>query len=258
MERSAEQYARLIAILECHDAVVGAWLGGSRGKGYHDAHSDYDLAIIVRDDVAVPAVEYAVAEREHGDEFDVGVTTLADLGALAWWGRSDSWKRYAFADTRAALDKTGEVQEIIDRIGRLPRRHTRALIRNNLDAYLNATYRSTKAQRRGKEFAARLDCAHAVEHLLVALFALHGHLKPYNDYLDREIDRLHLLGDRTGRLIARLSDLLDEADPQGQHDLREEMDRLFRTHGFGAVFDSWHDHWRSLTHAANGGTRHPS
>ncbi len=49
-----EQYARLIAVLAREDTVVGVWLGGSRGKGYHDERSDYDVVVVVRDASVVP------------------------------------------------------------------------------------------------------------------------------------------------------------------------------------------------------------
>jgi predicted nucleotidyltransferase len=248
MHTIGEQYAKLIDALRRREEVLGVWLGGSRGKGYHDEHSDYDLLIVVRDAAVMPQVKTHIASLALNNAIDVGVTTLGALRDLARWGRSDAWRRYAFADTRVIFDRTGEVQTHIDRIGRLPERYRRSLTRRALDAYLNATYRAVKAQSRGKGFAARLDSGHAVEHLLVALFALHGRFKPYNDYLEREIWHLHLLGQLQGGLLERFSALMLTAELKAHFNLRDDMDTLFRAHGFGEVFDSWADHWQRVAH----------
>lgn len=244
------QYDSLLALLAGEEAVVGVWLGGSRGKGYHDEHSDYDLVVIVRDAGAISALAARVASLSLGAVFDLGFKTLAELRDLARWGRADAWMRYAFADTRAVVDKAGEVQPLVERIGSLPRRHRRPLVARRLDAYLNSTYRSVKAYRRGRDFAARLEGAHAVEHLLVALFALHGRFKPYNDYLDREMRHLRLLGGLEDALLARLSSILATAQPRLQFGLRDDMVRIFRAQGFGEVFDSWQDHWIGIAQQA--------
>ncbi len=242
-----EQYARLIAVLAREDTVVGVWLGGSRGKGYHDERSDYDVVVVVRDASVVPRVEALVAPLALDEEIGVSVKTLGDLRGLSRWGRPDRWMRYAFTDTKAVLDKTGELQPLIERIGRFPPRRRHALINRALDAYLNAVYRSVKAYGRGQAFAARLEASHAIEHLLVALFALHGRFKPYNDYLDRETHLLHRLGGLENGLIERLSDVIAAAAPQAQFRLRDDMERVFRAHGFGEVFDSWREQWAGVT-----------
>ena len=135
------------------------------------------------------------------------------------------------------------MQPLIERIGQFPPRRRRGLVRGALDAYLNAVYRSVKAHGRGKGFAAQLDAGHAVEHLLVALFALHGRFKPYNDYLDREIHLLRHLGGLENGLLDRLSGVIATAAPRAQFRLRDDMERVFRAHGFGEVFDSWRRHW---------------
>ncbi|HEX5506863.1 MAG TPA: hypothetical protein VFW96_29900 [Thermomicrobiales bacterium] len=240
------QYARLLAALAREDAVVGAWLGGSRGKGYGDARSDYDLWAIVRDGQGVGPVAALVAGLGLDAAFDVRVVTLADLRALRRWGHPEGWLRYAFADTRAVLDKTGEVQPALDAIGRFPRRRQRPFTRAWLDAYLNAAYRSVKAHARGRRFAARLDAARSVDYLLIALFALHGRFKPYNDYLDREIHLLTALGAAREGLLARLAGVMAEGEPRAQLRLRDEMDAVFRPRGYGDVFDGWREHWAGL------------
>ena len=44
------QYEQFLAQARIDPAVVGLVLGGSRGKGFQSARSDYDLYLIVRDE----------------------------------------------------------------------------------------------------------------------------------------------------------------------------------------------------------------
>ncbi|HWA61087.1 MAG TPA: nucleotidyltransferase domain-containing protein, partial [Caulobacteraceae bacterium] len=44
-------FAALADLARRDDDILAFWLGGSRGKGRATVHSDYDCALVVRDEV---------------------------------------------------------------------------------------------------------------------------------------------------------------------------------------------------------------
>jgi len=72
-----------------------------------------------------------------------------------------------------------------------------AIAAGALDAYVNSTYRSLKAERLGEVLGARLDAADAASHLLDALFALRGRVRPWSKYLRWELE-VEPLGEGAG------------------------------------------------------------
>jgi hypothetical protein len=69
----------------------------------------------------------------------------------------------------------------------LPEAIARTVAAASLDAYINATVRSSKARREGLIQAAALDAAEAVAPALETLFALDGRVRPCNRYLGWEM-----------------------------------------------------------------------
>lgn len=114
------------------------------------------------------------------------------------------------------------------------------LVREALDGYVNATYRSLRYRMVGVEDGARLDGAESIPPLLTALFALDGRVRPFNKYLAREL-RERPLGDPAwdaDLLPRRLMSVL-EGDVEEQRALFRDVDRVARAHGFGDVVDGW-------------------
>jgi len=83
--------------------VVGLFLGGSRGKGADvRPDSDYDVRLVVTQ----PVTEL---DGPRGRHVDVGVMTLDRFR-----GDYPDWDRYTLTRTQAIIDKTGEIQRVID------------------------------------------------------------------------------------------------------------------------------------------------
>ena len=76
----------------------------------------------------------------------------------------------------------GEIGEIVDSKRTLPEDAAPAIAAAALDAYVNSTYRSLKAHRLGQVIGAHLDAAEAASHMLDALFALRGRVRPWSKY----------------------------------------------------------------------------
>jgi predicted nucleotidyltransferase len=233
----SEAYAELRALARRDPNVVGLFLGGSRGKGMAKEDSDYDVYLIVARKVGEYRRKFPL---RHGDDPEVIVLSLAEFKRHAAVGSELEWNRYNFAHVRAELDKTGEIQQLLDEKGTLPKAAARAIAAEALDAYINQYYRSAKNFRDGNEQPGRLDAAESVPYFLVTLFALHERVRPYNKYLRWELEEHPLPGGEWS--AARLLPLLDAVcagDLSAQRRLFRDVERLARERGHGDVVDGW-------------------
>ncbi len=196
------------------ERVVGLFLGGSRGKGANvRPDSDYDVRLVVT--APVPELD-----RPRGEHVGVGVMTLDRFRDYP------EWDRYTLTRTKPLIDKTGEIQRVIDAKGRLSEEEATSIPPLALDAYMNSLYRGLK---RPAGIGGRLHEAESVAHLLTCLFALEGRVRPFHDYLEWELEHYPLEGwDDLPRLI--------EGD---RHELFRRVEPHARGRGLGEVVDSW-------------------
>ena len=147
-------FEELVARTRADDRVVGLFLGGSRRKGANvRPDSDYDVRLVVT--APVPELD-----RPRGEHVDVGVMRLDRFRAYP------EWDRYTLTRTKALIDKTGEIQRVIDDKGRLSEEETKSIPPLALDAYMNSLYRGLK---RPAGIGGRLHVAESVAHLLRGL-----------------------------------------------------------------------------------------
>jgi hypothetical protein len=196
------------------ERVVGLFLGGSRaiGAGVRP-DSDYDARLVVT--APVPELD-----RPRGEHVDVDVMELERFRAYP------EWDRYTLTHARVLVDKSGDIQRVIDEKGRLSDEETSRIPPQALDAYMNSLYRSLK---RPAGIGGRLHAAEAAGYLLTCLFALEGRVRPFHDYLEWELENYPLEGWRG------LPDLL-EGD---QRELFRHVEPHVRARGLGDVVDSW-------------------
>jgi len=220
--------------------ILAFWLGGSRGKGHATVHSDHDCLMIVTD--AVVDDYRARFQQLCQSDLDCVVSTLDQLRAYAEWGGAEAWDRYSFAHVRVDIDKTSQVQAIVDSKACVPADARAGFIDASLDHYVNQLYRALKNARDGRPIAARLEAAEQIPPLLDALFALHGgRLRPFHKYLAWELetwplDRLPWPADE---FLAILLAILETAGPELQRDVFRRIETLFRAAGHAAIFDAW-------------------
>jgi Nucleotidyltransferase domain len=233
----SEAYAELRALARRDPNVVGMFLGGSRGKGLATERSDYDVYLIVDKKIGEYRRRFPL---RHGDDPEVIVLSLAELRRHAAVGSEMEWNRYTFAHVTAELDKTGEIQQLLDEKGSLPRAAARDIAAEALDAYINQYYRSAKNFRDGNELAGRLDAAESVPYFLLTLFALHERVRPYNKYLRWELEEHPLPGAEWSatRLLPLLEDV-SAGDLAAQRRLFRDVEALARERGHGDVVDGW-------------------
>jgi len=220
--------------------VLGMCLSGSRGKGFENESSDYDICIIMADDTPEPMRERY--QRLNSALIDLWTMTLSEFRVTAAWGGSTHWNRYSYAHVNALIDKLGgEIQQLIDEKGNIPAEQREPLLRGVLGAYINSLYRSLKCIRKGNLRGARLEAHESIGWLLDILFGYEGRHRPYYGYLERELRTYPLVsialsGDQ---LLTQIDTITASADRATQQELLAMVDALLRPEGFGDVFDDW-------------------
>lgn len=212
----------LLDAAKADDNVVGIVLFGSRARGaYVDERSDWDVYVVVRE---------VRGDRpfRHGDRVETIELTLDEL--------SDATdpQRYHLAWLEPQLDKTGEVAEAL----RAAVAVDPAAAAEALGGYVNSYYRSAKNAHRGLELASLLDAQESVRWWLEFVFAVHGRLRPYNKWLEWELEH-HPLPPSCNLQLGRLESIVRTGDLAEQQALFRETEALARAHGHGATIDGW-------------------
>jgi predicted nucleotidyltransferase len=234
-----DAYAELRTLARRDPNVIGLFLGGSRGKGMATERSDYDVYLIVTKNIGEYRRRFPL---RHGDDPEIIVLSLAEFRRHAAIGSELEWNRYTFAHVVAEIDKTGEIQAILEEKGSLPPDDARRIAAEALDDYINYYYRAKKSFRDGNELGARLDAAESVPSFLTTLFALHERVRPYNKYLRFELERYPLPGEEwsADRLLPRL-EAAGAGDLSAQRALFLQLEALARERGHDSVVDAWGD-----------------
>ena len=201
------------------DNVVGVVLFGSRGRGaFVTEASDWDVFVVVRENRD---------ERPfvHGARLETVEVTVDELRS------PPAWNRYALAWLEPQLDKTGEVAAAMREAVRVDP----ASAGEPLDGYVNLYYRSAKNARAGLALASLLDAQESVGWFLEFVFAVHGRLRPYNKWLEWELEHHPLPWSDLPRLerIARTGDLAE------QQALFRDAESIARAHSLDVVIDGW-------------------
>jgi len=230
-------FDELLARCEADPRIVGVFLGGSRGKNANvRLDSDYDVRVVV---ARADADLLAVLDVPRGGEVDVAVSTLHEFRTHGLDGSGTDWDRYTFVRGRVLLDKLGgEIERLVDEKARLRPDEARRLARGALDAYLNSLYRSLKSARLGFELAARLHAAESVGHLLTALFALEGRVRPFHDALEWELEVEPLRLWPAAELLALVEAALC-VGPESQEALFRRLEPQVLAQGLGDVVGVW-------------------
>ena len=215
-KKSDEQFAQLLEEAKTNPDIIGFFLGGSRGKGFENEQSDYDPRMIVKNEVA--KTYHEKYESMMLEEIDLVVMSLSEFRDYALWGTPEAGDRYDFTHVKALVDKTGEVQKLIDDKGSIPDDNRNDFIAQTLDAYINGVYRSVKCFRNHNETGARLEASTSIPYLLDLVFSLHNRPKPFYGYLERELkayplEKLPWSGEE---FLKKLLTILSNADPETQ------------------------------------------
>ena len=224
-------------------SVVGLYLSGSRGKGFENPYSDYDIRIVFANSSDIAKASSSYKAFEQHEAIEIGYDTLAALRTYAEFGSEFAWDRYSFVRVKALIDKTGELQPILDAKGKLPEDKRLPYLRDELDAFINAVYRSLKCHRAGNELGAKLEASAGIPSLLNVMFGLEGRHAPFLGYLQKELETypleaFPLSGDT---LIMLISDVADSASVSAQQKLMQTVEPLCKNEGMTDVFEAWEE-----------------
>ncbi|HKG24092.1 MAG TPA: DUF4037 domain-containing protein [Thermomicrobiales bacterium] len=239
MTTTDERFQRLLDDARRDPEVIGVVLSGSRGKGFGTPNSDYDLYVVVQEEISEEC--WLRLDGYNKDGIELGVWPLSMFEACSAWGTEHAWNRYAFANVAVPVDKTGRIQQLVDEKEFVPDEHRLALIKESLGAYTNSLYRSLKCLQRGDRLGARLEAADAVGSALTAVFALEGRHRPFNGYLERELRHYPLQSFplNPDELLAIITRILDDANAETQQRLLAVVEPLGRAAGCDYEFDEW-------------------
>lgn len=239
-ERAADAYEGLVEHVSRDQDTVGLILGGGRGKGVYSDRSDFDVYVVLSDLAsrsAIPEVADPMVE--------VIPTSLEELQEIAGqWDHPLRWNRYTFAHVTPVLDKSdGSLQAVLDLMELVPHDRRDAHLRECLDGYVNATYRSLKNRDDGERAGAILDAAESVCPLLEYLFGLDGRVRPYNKFLGWELDHHPLPEvDLGSQEFLRAMEQVGSGDAAPQRQMYTRVEAMARRHGLGDVIDAWGEH----------------
>lgn len=243
--KSSEKFNQLLERAKTDDNIIGLFLVGSRGKGFENEHSDYDVKIITNDEVVETYKKELVSLKS--EDTDLAVMSLSDLKSYAEWNSPLAWDRYTFSHVKALIDKTDEIQKIIDQKGLIPEQGRRDFICESLDGYINHVFRSIKCFRNQNITGARIEASASIPYLLDVVFALENRPKPFYGYLEKELDLYPLkkMPWENAEFIQKVLLIISSADLATQQEMLKIIEVLLRKEGFGKVFDDYEgkDKW---------------
>jgi hypothetical protein len=214
---------------------VGVVLDGSRGAGVPEfvtPKSDYDVYIVLRE----ASDRYPFT---YGARIEMISQPLEEFRThgLPGSGSRSEWNRPTFLHVRVEIDKLdGEIRRLVDEKAQLRPDEARTIAAEALDGYINMLLRSLRNGEAGRAVAARLDATESIPFLLTALFAFDGRVRPFNKWLEYQVQRQPL---SFPDIPARVDALVRRPTLAAQRRLFRDVERLARERGFGTEIDLW-------------------
>ena len=230
-------YVELLEGARADPAVVGVVVFGSRAvDAYITSTSDVDCFVILAGTAEAPARW----QRPHGSVVEVWPLTLDAFRTHAEAGTETAWNRPSLIQARVDLDKLdGEIAAVVDAKRRLRPDEVGALVDTALDTAINSLYRALKSAENGFELASRLDGVEAISPLLTTAFALEGRVRPWNKWLERELEREPLMTSDFAPLLELVRGLATNPSPARLREAFGVLERPARIAGHGAIVDGW-------------------
>lgn len=233
-------YEKLLQDAQSDPNIIGFILGGGRGKSFSTERSDYDVSMIVPDG---REKEYQEKYKDYDsvEKVELGVQSLSEFRQYALWGSESAPHAYNFTHLKAQVDKTGEIQKCIDEKGKIPAGEVSKLVSGELDKFLNYYYRALKNSRDDNITAAWLDAVESIPPLIAIFFGLEGRLRPYNKYLEWELEThpLHYLPWKGKEFLAMIKKILATGDIDALKEIYKKVREMFGSQGYSEVIGGW-------------------
>ncbi len=243
-----EGYKEIYELAKSNSSVIGFFLGGSRGKTNDllNPDSDYDMYLIVEDNGFLPIKKrFSCPDQEFKVLYkgnDLMFFSVSEFRAKAKWNIDSVYERYIFTHVKALIDKTGEIQPILDELGRIPKKEVKEYIEKSVDAYYNFYYRSIKCLKYGTYFGARWEANISIQCYYNLIFALHdGRIAPYGKYFLWEIEKapLYKFSLTNKELEELLLEILNTANFSAQRRLFGLTEELLIKEGYEHAINFW-------------------
>lgn len=240
-----QSFEKLLDETRADKDVVGLILVGSRGKGFENEYSDYDVVMVGKDG------RINTVRRKYNknlDNIDLTIFSFSDFKKYAGFETPEAWDRYSFAHVRILLDRTkGKLKKIIHEKGHIPAKKIRKFIEWWIDGYVNGVFRSVKCIRNGNSFGAHIEAVNSILDLLTLIFAMNGRHRPFLGYVEKELKMYPLkhLPWSPAVFVKKIHKVLESADLATQQELLIGIEKMSRKMGYGKVLDGWQgkDKW---------------
>lgn len=226
------------------DDILGFFFGGSRGKHFEDESSDWDLRYVVRD-----GTKHTYSADTGSSHFELSTYEDMEFQVFGYsefkeyaLGNVKAWDKYSFAHVQALVDKTGDIQTLIDQKWKVSEEEKQALVSKHMDSYVHALYRSVKAAKREDIIGVGMQASMSVFHLMQALFASQGRVAPYHNYILKEL-LAYPLKDfpvESKELISLLESVVKDSSIKSQQTLAQVVEDYVKKGDFYS-YERWQD-----------------
>ncbi len=237
-EIKTKEFESVLEKAKSDERVIGLILAGGRGKGVYTENSDYDVAIIATDE-SVSDVKNEYKTKQ--EMVEIVVRSISEFKNYATAGSTEEWDKYTFAHVKAQIDKTGEIQKLIDEKGIFPKDQILKVAKNALEGYLNSLYRSIKNNRDGNALASHFDACESLPWLLIFLFAIEGRVRPYNKFLKCELEKYPLknLSISSEDFLKKIESIIKSGDIEVQKEIHKMVEEIAIKNDCSGVINDW-------------------
>lgn len=239
-----ENFQNLVNKSKSDENIIGCILLGSRGKGFENEHSDYDVTIIVKDGCSE---EYQNSLNDFNSEnIDLVVMSISDFQEYATWGSDTAWDRYDYAHVKVLVDKAN-IAELAAQKGCVPKNVKNDFISASLDGYINYVFRSVKCHRNNNLTGAHLEASSSIPYLLDIVFAVNSRIKPFSGYLERELKEypLKIFPWTVEDFLSSILYILETGNLKAQQEMLKAIEKIAIERGFQDTLEGWEgkDKW---------------
>lgn len=244
----AHSYKDLLAEL-CEDPnVTGVLLAGSRAKGMEHDGSDTDAYIIFENNTKANYIEKFKKETNKNyasllvDLSNRSIQTLKEFEAFAEFGSEYGWDRYNIIRSKIEIDKTkGKLRKILEQKKKLSASEREMVLHQHFGDYLTHSYRLVRGTMDNHKVGTMLDSADVISHLLWTYFALHDRVRPYNKYLEWELDNFPIKGMKwSGKTFVKMMvKIARQSDVQATKEIYKEIARLAKKQSSDHFIKAW-------------------
>lgn len=240
-QKAKEAYEDYLEKAKSDERIIGIILAGGRGKGASTENSDYDV-ILVTTDEGFEGVKKDYPKTEYIDSLPHAISTFREHAKT---GTRTQYDKYTFTHNTALVDKTGEIQRLVDEKGTLEPDKIQKIVHDALGGYLNSLHRSLKNLRDGNKLAGHLDATETIPRILTFVFAIERRVRPFNKFLLWELEKypLEKLPLSSSDFIAKIEAIAKTADFATQKEFLEIIRTLAIENGHADEIADWEGHY---------------